>query len=143
MFLILASLPFSTWSRLSMIVSWVRADGSAAACFNLFYVSTGSWLFEHFVDFLLSILTFSLDASEALKEHRRTYTASAAPARAILDSENNLCPFPFPTAGPAPRLLLDAFKHRNLGLDVQLLTDAMEDSATAAARTALCALIFA
>jgi hypothetical protein len=34
MFLILANLPLSTWSKLSMIFSWVRADGSAAACFK-------------------------------------------------------------------------------------------------------------
>ena len=78
-----------------------------------------------------------------IKRYQRTYTASAAPARAILDSENNLWPIAFTTVGPAPRLRFDAFKQRNLGLEEQLRKEAMEDSATAAARTALCALIFA
>lgn len=81
--------------------------------------------------------------TEAFQVHRRTYTASAAPARVTLDSENNLWPLPFPTVDPEPGLRFDAFKQRNLGLEEQLLKEAMEDSATAAARTALCALMFA
>jgi hypothetical protein len=34
-FLIRANLPLSTSSKLLIIASWDRADGSAAACFNL------------------------------------------------------------------------------------------------------------
>jgi hypothetical protein len=87
-----------------MIASWVKADGSAAACFN---------------------------------------TASAAPARTLVDCEKYLL---------APWLLLavlttsgrvDAFMHRNLGLDAQLRKGTIDASAEATARIALCVLILA
>lgn len=69
---------------------------------------------------------------------RSTYIASAAPAR-VLEIEKCLSPFNPPKLAGAR---LDAFKHRNLGLDAQLLDDPSDTSTEAAARTALCALIF-
>ena len=80
---------------------------------------------------------------EVFKGNRVTYTASAAPARMILVSEKNLCaPFPFAPndPAPAPRPLLDAFKHKNLGL-VQLRKEPIDASAEATARTVLCIMI--
>lgn len=68
---------------------------------------------------------------------RSTYIASAAPAR-VLEIEKCLSPIKPPKVAGAR---LDAFKHENLGLDAQLLNDAVDTSTEAAARTALCALI--
>ncbi len=67
----------------------------------------------------------------------KTHTASAAPARTLLDSEKYLCaPCPLPVAlTPVPRAA--ALRQRNRGLDAQLLTDPIDTSAEAAALTAL------
>jgi hypothetical protein len=71
----------------------------------------------------------------------QTHTASAAPARRFLDSEKYLCaPCPLPAAGvAAPRVA--ALRQRKRGLDAQLLTDPIDASTEAAARTALCTLM--
>ena len=69
----------------------------------------------------------------------QTYTASAAPARMLLDTEKHLAPFPLPTI--TRTLLLGTFKHRNLGREAQFLREVTDDSAEVAARTALCALM--
>jgi hypothetical protein len=67
-----------------------------------------------------------------------TYTASAALARVLEIEKCRSPPFCAPNVAGAR---LCAFKHKNLGLDAQLLNEPADTSTEAAARTALCALI--
>jgi hypothetical protein len=142
MFLSLDSLSLSAPSRLAMILSWVRDDGSAAACFNLMRLSA---------PFLRSFdcPTFSMPTAflriepqnfTLTKKMGHTHTASAAPALTILDWENNLC-VSLLRAAAAPNPRFCAFKHKNLGLEAHPLREPIDASAEATARTALCILM--
>jgi hypothetical protein len=107
-FLIRANLPLSTWSKLSMMVSWDRVEGSSAARFNLqsHQSACPSWQ----VGPRLLEVPRSPHITEAAhgKEKKFTHTASAAPARLIVDWEKNLSPLALPKVASAR---LGAFKH--------------------------------
>lgn len=74
-------------------------------------------------------------------KREKAYTASAAPARTLRDSEKYLCaPCPLPAARTTvPRVA--ALRQRKRGLDAPPLADPIDASAKAAARTALCTLM--
>ena len=78
-------------------------------------------------------------------QQENTHTASAVPARIHRVSEKYLCA-PFPLApnvpAPAPSPLLDAFKHKYLGL-AQVRNAPIDASAEATARTVRCILLIA
>jgi len=69
-----------------------------------------------------------------------THTASAAPACTIRDCEKYLWDS-FPLGWPARAARVGALKHRNLGLEAQLLKEPLATPDEAAALTARCALI--
>jgi hypothetical protein len=122
-----------------MMVAWDRVEGSSAARFNLqsHQLPYPPWQVDPHP--LEAPRSSHFTEAAHRKEKKFTHTASAAPARLIIDWEKNLSPpFPLPTVASAR---LGAFKHRNLGLDTQLRRDASDSSAETAARTALCALI--
>src|SRR5258707_364926 len=109
----LISRPLSSGLRFLTIASWVSCAGSEAALCNL--VSKLDFAFHSLIS---------------------TYTASAALALAILDSEKYLRPpFSFPRIASKPRF--GAFKHRNRGLDPQPRSNPIDVLAAAAALAAL------